>query len=236
MPTLQIETQGCRACTLCVDICPTKVLDMEAAQQLAKASRPDDCIGCCSCEYICPSRCLTVSDVNRQLPFYRIDAASRLVSRFLQQKPAHAQTTAADVTAAIRDVSTRLRALGESATETMGRGIKVVGRTAGTLAAAHLPDLYEDSTLETVLERLSVRFAGAFPFTFKICEGSVNFTFSNCAIKTIVEEGGSQIGTSSLCVLFHDYWAGLIGEYCKHKYSVEPSVANEPCSFSISAK
>lgn len=235
MPTLQIESQGCRACTLCVDVCPTHVLEMESNQQAAKASRPDDCIGCCSCEYICPSRCLTVSGTDRQLPFHRIDDASRLVSRLLQQKPSHAQMTEADVERAIGDVGTRLRALGESTTETMGRGIKVVGRTAGTLAAAHLPDLYEDSTLNTVLERLAVRFAGSFPFTFKMNQPSVSFTFTNCAIKPIVEAGGSKLGADTLCVLFHDYWAGLIGEYCKCKYAVEPS-GSEPCSFTISAK
>jgi 2-oxoglutarate ferredoxin oxidoreductase subunit delta len=236
MPTLQIENQGCRACSLCVDVCPTQVFELEPTQQVAKASRSDDCIGCCSCEYICPSRCLTVVDSERQLPFYRLDQASQLVSRFLQQQPSHAQIQANDVTWAVGDVQTRLRALGESATETMGRGVKVVGRTAGTLAAAHLPDLYEDSSLTSVLEGLSARFAGAFPFTFEVVEGCVSFTFSNCAIQPIVEGGGSQLGTDPLCVLFHEYWSGLIGEYSKKKFAVEPNASQGPCSFRITGR
>jgi len=235
MPTLQIAAQGCRGCTLCVDVCPTKVFEMEATQQVAQATRPDDCIGCCSCEYICPSRCLVVAGIDRQLPFHRLDEASRLVSRFLQQQPSHAQISAADVEWALRDVRTRLRALGDSATETMGRGLKVVGRTSGTLAAAHLPDLYENSSLDSVLAKLSSRFAGSFPFTFEISEETVTFTFSNCAIQQIVEEDNSQIGANSICVLFHEYWAGLIGEYCKSKFAVAPNEKG-PCSFAITLR
>jgi len=236
VPSLQIETQGCRACTLCVDICPTQVFDMEPAKQVVQASRPDDCIGCCSCEYLCPSRCLTVSDIKRQLPFHRLDDASQLVSRFLQQQPSHAQVSAADVEWALDDVRTRLRALGESATETMGRGLKVVGRTAGTLAAAHLPDLYENSSLEVVLAKLRDRFASSFPFQFEATNGAVTFSFSNCSIQQIVEEGKSKLGADSLCVLFHEYWAGLIGEYCKSKFVVEPNEGKGPCSFTITPR
>jgi len=236
MPSLQIETQGCRACTLCVDVCPTQVFDMDPQKQVAQASRPDDCVGCCSCEYICPSRCVAVAGTERQLPFHRLDEASRLVSRFLQQQPSHAQVSASDVDWALGDVRTRLRALGESATETMGRGLKVVGRTAGTLAAAHLPDLYENSSLDSVLNKLKLRFAGSFPFEFQIADKSVAFSFSNCAIQQIVQEGQSQLGSDSLCVLFHEYWAGLVGEYCKNKFAVEPNEKQGPCSFSITAK
>ena len=123
MPTLQIETKGCRACALCVDLCPTKVFDFDPSLQLAQPTRYDDCIGCCSCEYICPSCCLAVMDVSRQLPFYRLGQASHLISRFLQRQPAQIQISAADIECALADVKTRLRALGESATETMGRGL-----------------------------------------------------------------------------------------------------------------
>ena len=237
MPTLQIESQGCRACTLCVDLCPTKVFDLEPSLQVAKANRPDDCIGCCSCEVICPSRCLSVNDTERQLPFYRLDQANHLVSRFLQQQPSDRLITASDVERALNDVATRLRALGESATETMGRGLKVVGRTAGTLAAAHLPDLYEESTVQSVLERLQIRFAGSFPFTIhSASDGGVKFVFANCAIKSIVQGAGATIGSDALCVLFHEYWAGLIGEVCKSKFMVQTNGKDDPCTFSITAK
>ncbi len=237
MPTLEIEAKGCRACTLCVDLCPTKVFDLEPSAQVAQASRTADCIGCCSCEYICPSRCLSVMDTTRQLPFYHLGDTSELVSRFLQRQPAEHLITTKDVEGALKDVRTRLRALGDSVTETMGRGIKVVGRTAGTLAAAHLPDLYEETALQTVLERLQARFSGSFAFQFEVkADGSVRFAFSNCAIKTIVDAGETELGADALCVLFHEYWAGLIGEFSKRKFLVESDHSDNPCSFSITAR
>jgi 2-oxoglutarate ferredoxin oxidoreductase subunit delta len=237
MPTLQIETKGCRSCALCVDICPTQVFDLEPKTQVAQANRANDCIGCCSCEYICPSRCVAVTDVPMQLPFYRLDHAKNLVSRFLQQQPAQEQIDASDVQWALKDVKNRLRALGDSTTETMGRGLKVVGRTAGTLAAAHLPDMYEETSTNALLQRLQERFAGAFPFTFNIEDnGSVKFSFTNCAMKDVVQEAGGKVGADALCLLFHEYWAGLIGEFCKRKFAVAQDRADDPCSVSIEAK
>jgi hypothetical protein len=180
---------------------------------------------------------VSVSKVARQLPFYRQDCASDLVSKFLQQQPARAQISSEDVQWALKDVKKRLRELGASATETMGRGLKVVGRTAGSLAAAHLPDLYEETTLQAVLERLQSRFAGAFPFTFSIgADRSVRFVFTNCAMRDVVEGGEDKVGSAALCVLFHDYWAGLIGEFCKQKFAVSQENASEPCSIMFTAK
>ena len=176
-------------------------------------------------------------DTTRQLPFYHLDHTSDLVSRFLQRQPAQSLINAQDVQWALQDVRTRLRALGDSVTETMGRGIKVVGRTAGTLAAAHLPDLYEETALQTVLERLQARFSGSFPFQFEVkADGSVSFAFSNCAIKSIVDAGETALGADALCVLFHEYWSGLIGEFCKSKFLVQADHSDNPCSFSITAR
>src|SRR5512142_1947225 len=117
MPELQIEAKGCRSCSLCVEICPTHVFDLDETSKQAKANRSADCIGCCSCEYICPSRCVSVTNVSRQLPFYRQDCANDLVSKFLQQQTARKQISAADVRWAMKDVKKRLRELGASATE-----------------------------------------------------------------------------------------------------------------------
>ena len=71
MPTVHIEEAGCRDCSLCVEICPTKVFEEDAGKKLAKVVRQDDCIGCTSCVYLCPSRCLSVTDAVLQRPFHR---------------------------------------------------------------------------------------------------------------------------------------------------------------------
>ncbi len=113
MPTLTIERQGCRSCSLCRDICPTEVFDLDE-QQVAVAARPGDCIGCTSCEYVCPSRCLRVADVARQRPFYRIEQNVNLVSRFLRAEPLDVALSEAGWAEAQSDVATRLRRLAAS--------------------------------------------------------------------------------------------------------------------------
>ena len=131
MPNITIDQSGCRACNLCVEICPTDVLEMDSSQDYAIVKTVDACIGCTSCMYLCPSRCLEVTDFDEQRPFYRIEENRELISKFLQKKPAENELTDADYTEALDDVSTRLSALAQTMVETLGRGQKALGRQSG---------------------------------------------------------------------------------------------------------
>src|SRR5512136_2851435 len=132
MPQISIDRSGCRSCSLCHDVCPTQVFDLDS-EGVAVAARPANCVGCTSCESSCPSRCLEVTDVQRQRPFYRIEENVAFVAKFLRRKPVGVELSDADWKDAIRDVATRLTGLTDSITETMGRGQKAVGRKAGRL-------------------------------------------------------------------------------------------------------
>jgi len=223
MPKLVIEEKGCRGCSLCADVCPTKVFEMEADQ--AKAKRPDDCIGCTSCVYICPSRCITVEDYIPQRLLYRIEQNSALVERFLQKKTLTQALTEADFDMALKDVGVRLLAVGEAADSTLGRGAKSMGRRSGALMAEHIPEMYEAANLEEALERLKARFVNCFDFQAQV-EGNgevVTLRFSNCALSRVVQSHGGTVGTSLLCTLFHEYWGGLVGAFNNKKYTVTES-------------
>ncbi len=234
MPTIRIEQAGCRYCSLCHDICPTDVFDMDESAGLAVASRPQDCIGCTSCEYICPSRCLAVDDIARQRPFHRIEENASLVARFLQQSPVTSVLTHDDLEEALQDVAVRLAALGDSVTETMGRGNKAVGRRAGKLSAAHLPEMYEGRNLEEVLARLQHRFAGSFAFQAELGEeGRVGIRFDHCALAPVVEKNGQKPGQAVLCTLFHEFWAGLLSEFTHRQYALEAPNGEPVCSLSL---
>lgn len=237
MPTLTINESGCRSCNLCVEVCPTKVLAMESSGAAAKVVNQDDCIGCLSCKYVCPSRCLDVSDHVAQRPFYRIEDNERLIERFLQKKPASQVLGDADWTEALGDVRVRLKALADSVNETMGRGQKAVGRKSGQLAAKHMPEMYEGTTLEDVLSRMQKRFAGSFPFEAKVEGGGsqVAIAFSRCALAGVVEAGGEKIGQSLMCGLFHEYWAGLLGSFVNNSFTIEADPANT-CALRLVAR
>lgn len=238
MPTITIEPKGCRYCSLCADVCPTKVFDLDSATSLAVVAREQDCIGCTSCEYICPSRCLTVGDVARQRPFYRIEENSSFVARFLQQTPVTAALSAEELDEAVTDVAVRLAALGDSVTETMGRGLKAVGRRAGKLAAAHLPEMYEGRNLAEILERMQRRFAGSFTFEAQISanEQEIGIRFANCALARVARVNGEEPGHAVLCTLFHEYWVGLLSEFTDRQYSLAAPNGDSVCSLRLALR
>jgi 2-oxoglutarate ferredoxin oxidoreductase subunit delta len=221
MPTVHIEEAGCRDCGLCVEICPTEVFEEETGKGLAKVTHQEDCIGCTSCVYLCPSHCVSVTDAQLQRPFYRIETDAALVSRFLQQVPATQQLATADYAEALADTHVRLRALGAALKEIMGRGHKAVGRSAGILAAAHMPEMYETTQLTDLLASLRRRFAHAFDFDAKVeSDGAVTLTFPGCALHRVVTSQGEVVGSANLCELFHEYFAGLMSAFSGKNYAV----------------
>jgi NAD-dependent dihydropyrimidine dehydrogenase PreA subunit len=221
MPTVQIEEAGCRDCGLCVEICPTKVFEEAAGKKLAKVVRQDDCIGCTSCVYLCPSRCLSVGEAKLQRPFHRMETDAALVSHFLQQVPATQQLTVADYAEALTDTQVRIKALAAAVKEIMGRGLKAVGRSAGILAAAHMPEMYETTEMAELLAGLRRRFTHAFDFDAKVeADGAVSLTFAGCALHKVVTSQGEVVGSANLCELFHEYFAGLMSAFSGKSYTV----------------
>jgi NAD-dependent dihydropyrimidine dehydrogenase PreA subunit len=238
VPTITIEKAGCRECSLCQEVCPVDVFDRDPAEQVAVATRVGDCIECLSCEYICPSRCLTVGDVVRQRPLYRVGRDALLVSKMLGVLPLAETVSLAEIESATTDVTVRLTALADSVTQTMGRGQKVVGRQAGQLAAEHLPEMYESRDLEEVMVRLRRRFAGSFEFVAEIAEdgSEIRVDFSRCALSTVVRGAEREEGSATVCLLFHEYWAGLIGAFVGRTYAVQQGDPGRTCSILLRAR
>ena len=77
MPKVEIKTNGCRGCSMCVDRCPVDVFDQiespVTGNLIATVVRSEDCMGCFACYYLCPSQCINISEVEIQRPFYRFD-------------------------------------------------------------------------------------------------------------------------------------------------------------------
>lgn len=237
MTEVTIQSRGCRECAICVEVCPTRVFEREAGK--VTAPRPQDCVQCLSCVAECPSRCLSVKGSKpAQPPFHRIEENTRIVERMLRTKPTADAIDDAAMERALRDVRVRLLALGESVTETMGRGVKAVGRKAGALSAEHLPDLYEGRDVRDVLTKMSERFGPAFSFesTMGPDGKEITLNFPACAMARVVREGGQAVGTAVLCTLFHEFWAGLVGSFTGKNYVVELGSAGEHCCLKLVAR
>ncbi|MFW5656439.1 MAG: 4Fe-4S dicluster domain-containing protein [Bacteroidota bacterium] len=62
---IEIDTERCKGCVLCVDACPTQVISMaqevnSKGYHFAFPSAHSKCIGCANCAVICPDGVITV--------------------------------------------------------------------------------------------------------------------------------------------------------------------------------
>lgn len=57
-----VNNSWCKGCSLCIHICPKKVLELDEIRQKAVVARQEDCIGCRQCENICPDLAITVKE------------------------------------------------------------------------------------------------------------------------------------------------------------------------------
>jgi 2-oxoglutarate ferredoxin oxidoreductase subunit delta len=62
-----VDVDRCKACDICVDVCPAGVLAMVVSDKTILGSTisvqvPEDCIGCNDCELSCPDFAIFVAD------------------------------------------------------------------------------------------------------------------------------------------------------------------------------
>lgn len=233
MATVRIEEHGCRGCSLCVDLCPVQVFEQDASGALARVGHAERCIGCLSCVYACPSQCVEVDGYVRLRPFHRVEANAALVRRFLQEQPVSEAVTEADLEEAWSDVSARLFALSDTVVETIGKGYRAVARRAGVMAAEHLPEMYEATTLDEVLAALQQRFAHAFTFDYTLDGGKATLRFKPCGLCRVVRGGGQTVGDAELCQMFHEYWIGLVSTFVGARYRYQMPVVGEVCEMEL---
>ena len=65
MPRIEVDANRCKACYLCVSVCPKKCLGKSKTISKkgyfpAVQEHPQDCIGCKMCYVMCPDVAITV--------------------------------------------------------------------------------------------------------------------------------------------------------------------------------
>jgi 2-oxoglutarate ferredoxin oxidoreductase subunit delta len=71
--TIVIDRELCKGCLLCIRACPLKVLDRDplpnaSGSYPSKAAFPEKCIACGNCWEVCPEVCITVYELDGELP------------------------------------------------------------------------------------------------------------------------------------------------------------------------
>ncbi|MDR3214753.1 MAG: 4Fe-4S binding protein [Bacilli bacterium] len=68
MTKVFIKEEICKGCSLCVSVCPKKILELSTTKINAKGYAPvecinqDECIACTMCATICPDMVITIKD------------------------------------------------------------------------------------------------------------------------------------------------------------------------------
>jgi len=62
-----VNTDNCKACDICVSVCPSGVLGMKYEKSstlgaMISVDHPESCIGCMECELSCPDFAIFVAD------------------------------------------------------------------------------------------------------------------------------------------------------------------------------
>lgn len=62
---IEIEAERCKACELCVAVCPRRCIEIGEARNRqgyapARFVRPEECTGCALCAESCPDVCIRV--------------------------------------------------------------------------------------------------------------------------------------------------------------------------------
>lgn len=68
MPKLIINYDKCKGCSMCVNVCPKKILEIDNQKLNQKGYHPveiidrDACISCAMCATMCPDNIITIED------------------------------------------------------------------------------------------------------------------------------------------------------------------------------
>lgn len=71
MAKYQIDSEICKGCGLCVDVCPKKVLELTTEVNPkgyfpVHQARPEDCVFCTTCCIMCPDVAITITKVSEE--------------------------------------------------------------------------------------------------------------------------------------------------------------------------
>ena len=56
----KINEENCIGCTLCIQVCPRGVYQMDTTKHRAIIIKAEDCVNCSACVHQCPTKCLTI--------------------------------------------------------------------------------------------------------------------------------------------------------------------------------
>jgi len=214
MVTIAVNEKACVGCSLCVDICVTKVFSFDEAKQVPTVSQPKECFGCLSCSEICPADAIRHEGVPQTECFYHDPEALDVVMKTAGEGWTAPLTPATPdmQNRAMRDLGIRLLSVATVFKQTLGNSLPAVGTIAGRTLAGQLPRYRVPKDLAEALVLAKEQFAPAWDLTFRQnAPDQLTVEVSTCFVRDLCAQEKLEIG-GELCILFYNYLAGYLSK------------------------
>lgn len=235
MITISIDEKACVSCSLCVDICPTKVFNFNSAKDLPEVVLPKECFGCLSCSEICPSDAIQHTGAELSSCFHHDEYCTNIADKLVQTEPALFKTidSASGRDNAMRDISVRLLSVGAVLKDVVGAGLPSVGLMAGRSLASQLPRYRPPKNLQEAFELAKNEFAPAWELEFEQDADTMKVHVKECFVRGLCKQENIPLG-GELCVLFFNYLSGYLSKMAKIQLKlVAADRSTESCRYDI---
>lgn len=232
---IKVDTDACVGCSLCAEVCPTKVFDFNESTSVPEVKKPAECFGCLSCSEICPASALQHRNVLLSESYYH-DPGALALAAGIGNQPRSFNTPTDSETAldsALSDLGIRLLSVAAVLRQTLGQSLAAIGTQAGRSLAAQLPRYQPPASLDEALKLTKDTFSPAWDFTFVRRETALTLTVNNCFVRELCMKEKMETG-GDLCVLFYGYLAGYLSKIAAVRPRlVETKRGESECVYSI---
>lgn len=232
---IRVDENACVGCSLCAEICPTRVFEFNESTAVPEVKKPAECFGCLSCSEICPATALHHGEVGLSESYYHDPAALELASRLGMPPREYNVPTSSEesLLKAKEDLGIRLLSVAAVLKQTLGQSLAAIGTQAGRSLAQQLPRYQKPSSVEEALELAKSVFAPAWQIEFDLQEKQCSLQVSTCFIRELCKSHSLELG-GDLCTLFYGYCAGYIAKMAR----VRPRLmnterGNDVCRYSL---
>jgi ferredoxin len=214
--TIHVDDNACVGCSLCADVCPTKVFEFNESKALPEVKKPRECFGCLSCSEICPASALVHTDAVLSQSYYHDPLALKLSAKLgLTLHGINAPTENEQaLKEALGDLEIRLLSVAAVLKQTLGQSLPAIGTQAGKSLASQLPRYQQPKSIEEALLIAHETLAPAWNIGHEISENKLTLRIKDCFVREVCVKSSMELG-GDLCVLFYGYFAGYFSKLAK---------------------
>ncbi len=234
MIDIRIDDDACVGCSLCVEVCPTKVFEFDEKKARPVVKKPKECFGCLSCSEICPATAIVHEGVVHSENHYYDPGAVELSQKTADEAGGINFPDDAGIRRlAVGDLGIMMLSVDSVFRQTLGGCMPAVGTMAGRTLATHLPRYHVPADFKEALAMVVEQLAPTWDLeaSYDGAE-SLKITAGTCFIRDLCRREGLELG-GDLCVLFYNYLAGYLAKLSGVRLKLEKTSPGDTCAYEI---